>query len=108
MKRMNVVVLILIALIMSIILIQANPSPAATYSISQLDTGRVSDDLYPAINNQGQIVWFYAGCQFQIGEEPNTSIYTETGKYLFYQGGSLTTLNIATNSYCFSGFSLLH
>lgn len=92
---MKVAVLIFMALAVSVILTQANPAAAGTYSISQLDTGMVSDDLYPAINNQGQIVWYHHGCQFQTGDPPHT--YTETGKYLFYQGGSLTPLNIVTN-----------
>ena len=88
--------LIFIALTMSVIMIQANSAAAATYAISQLDTGMVSDDLFPAINNQGQIVWYHTGCQFQTGEPPVT--YTETGKYLFYQNGSVTPLNIHTNT----------
>jgi len=46
------------SLTVSVILVQVNPAAAATYAISQLNTGMVSDDLYPAINNQGQIVCF--------------------------------------------------
>jgi hypothetical protein len=95
MKKMKVAVLIFMTLTVSVILAQVKPAAAGTYSISQLDTGMVSDDLYPAINNHGQIVWFHNGCQFQTGDPEYT--YTETGKYLLYQGGSLTPLNITTN-----------
>ena len=94
---MKVAVLIFMALAVSVILTQANPAAAGTYSFSQLDKGMVSDDLYPAINNQGQIVWYHHGCQFEIGNPPDTSWYIEEGKYYFYQGGSLTPLNIHTN-----------
>jgi Raf kinase inhibitor-like YbhB/YbcL family protein len=86
MKKFEVVFLIFIALTVSFILTRTDPAAAGPYSIS------------PTINNQGQIVWFHVGCQFWIGEEPNTSLYTETGKYLFYQGGNLTPINITTNS----------
>lgn len=90
MKRIAVAALILTLLTPIILLTQANPAAAAAYAIRQLDTGMVSDDLFPAINNRGDIVWYHAACQFQTGDPPVT--YTETGKYYFYQGGSRTAL----------------
>lgn len=95
MKKMNVATQIFMFLTVSIVLLKTNPAAAGTYTVSQLDTEMVSDDLYPTINNQGQIVWFHAGCQFQTGDPEYT--YTETGKYYFYQGGSLTELKIHKN-----------
>jgi hypothetical protein len=95
MKKIAVAAFILITLTPIILLTQANPAAAGAYSVSRLDKGMVSDDLFPAINNRGEIVWYHAACQFQIGDPPVT--YTETGKYYFYQGGSLTELNIHKN-----------
>jgi hypothetical protein len=96
MKKIAVAALILIILTPIMILTQANPAAAGPYAISQLDTGLVSDDLYPAINNRGEIVWYHAACQIQTGDPSET--YTETGKYYFYQGGSLTALNVPANN----------
>ena len=96
MKRIAVAALVLILLTPVILLTQANPAAAGAYSIRQLDTEMVSDDLFPTINNHGEIVWYHAACQFQTGDPPDT--YTETGKYYFYQGGSRTELNFHPNN----------
>lgn len=95
MKKIAVAALILITLTPIILLAQANSAGARAYATRQLDTGLVSDDLFPAINNRGEIVWFHAACQYQIGDPPVT--YTEAGKYYFYQGGSLAALNVPAN-----------
>lgn len=96
MKRIAVAAFILLTLTPTIILTQANPAAAGPYAVTQLDKGMVSDDLFPAINNHGEIVWYHAACQFQTGDPPVT--YTETGKYYFYKDGSRTALNFHANS----------
>src|SRR5512138_2020196 len=96
MKKNTVAALVLVNLTLIILLATASPAAAGVYGIRQLDTGMVSDDLFPAINNQGEIVWYHAACVFQTGNPPVT--YTETGKYYFYQAGSLTALNLHPNS----------
>lgn len=96
MKKFSFPALILITLTPIILLIQANSAGAGPYATRQLDTGLVSDDLFPTINNRGEIVWYHAACQIQTGEPPVT--YTETGKYYFYQGGSRTVLNVPANN----------
>lgn len=91
---MKTIKTLIILLALSFILPQ--PIRAANYSITKLNRNAYGDDLYPAINNQGHIVYFHTGVQYQLGDPPVN--YTETGKYQLYQSGRLTTLNIPSNA----------
>ncbi len=78
--------IILIALSLGLSLTKANPAAAAKYHITQLDGETTfGDDIYPTINNRGQIVYFYSGTDLQ------------PAYYQLYWNGSLTTLNIPPN-----------
>lgn len=81
--------------LLALSLILAQAAAAANYNITKVSENTLGDDLYPAFNNRGQIAYYHTAVQFQTGDPSVT--YEETGKYLFYQGGQYTTLNVPPN-----------
>jgi hypothetical protein len=78
------------------------PLPAAAkYNIIQLDDNypTYGDDALPTMNNKGEIIYHHFGWDvFDYSVDPPKYLYSELDKYQLYQGGSVTTLPIVSNS----------
>jgi hypothetical protein len=91
MRRIEAVIVL-----MALCLTPLNAVAAASYNTVVVSENTFGDDLYPAVNNNGDIVYYHHAISFSTGDPPET--YTETGKYLFRQGGVRTTVNVPSNT----------